>query len=474
MGAEYRPIVALRILVLDPNAREGEVIQQWLTPHGHCAVLKTTIPQALEEAVTHAFDIVILCWRLGSAQQLEVVKHLRRESPWTQIVIVCPSIDSMQATTDAIGSGDAELVMRPITRPQAEFIVRTAAGRLRLRRNTEAMRVTMDRRTPSSWVSGSPAAQQAIDLAKQLASSRASVLLCGEPGTGKRCLGRMIHDWSPRADGPFVAMHCRTESPDLFEAELFGGGDSPSGTSAELSGFVALCEHGTLLLEEVGLLPKSLQPRLLQLLRSQEYERRGDWRMRQADVRIIATSSIDLAEVVKRGLLCPELMATLESIRIDLPPLRERREDIIPLANAYLKFYAHEADRKAGTLAPEAMDALQEYSWPGNLRELHNVMERAVISGESAVIGLGHLPLDLRSAPAVVAGTVATSVASGVDTTRVAAARRADVVVADARTHLVGPRHNRRHLRPKKADHAPDPNWRDDSGPRNREAQTAA
>jgi NtrC-family two-component system response regulator AlgB len=241
---------------------------------------------------------------------------------------------------------------------------------------------------------------RAIELARQVANSQATILIRGEIGTGKGRLARAIHAWSTRADAPFVTALCQTTATDVLDAELFGLSLKDRQDSVNDSpGWVEFCENGTLHLEEIGETPPSLQPKLLRLLRDREYERHNDFKMRQTSVRVVATTSTDLESSVRRGRFRADLMLTLDVIKIDLPPLRQRVEDIALLATRYLAHFSRESHRTIGGFTSAAMDALQKHSWPGNVRELRNVIERAVLVCKADELGIEHLPTNLLNSP---------------------------------------------------------------------------
>jgi NtrC-family two-component system response regulator AlgB len=247
----------------------------------------------------------------------------------------------------------------------------------------------------ADFPTASAAMQRQLNLARQVAPSSATVLICGEPGTGKGRLARAIHAWSGRASSPLAVVACESSDPDALEAELFGTSPSAGVLGPDRPGRITFAESGTLLLEEVGQTPPSLQPRMLRLVSQKEYERMGDFRTRRANVRFIATSSFDLQEAAKRRRLRPELLLALEVVRIDLPPLRERPEDVKLLAGRYLAHFARENHRSITGISPEAMHALRKHGWPGNTRELRNVMERAVLLCDGELVGPRHLPPNL-------------------------------------------------------------------------------
>ena len=222
--------------------------------------------------------------------------------------------------------------------------------------------------------------QCAISLARQVAPTAATVLIRGESGTGKGVLARAIHAWSERAEKPFAVISCPSLSPQLLESELFGHTKGAfTGAVRDNPGRIAASEGGTLLLDEIADLPAALQPKLLRFVQDREYERVGDHVTRQSDVRVIAATNVKLEEAVAQGKFREDLLYRINVIQIELPPLRERTEDIPALAGKLLSHFAVQNRSPATRFSPAALEALSRYAWPGNVRELRNVIERGSI-----------------------------------------------------------------------------------------------
>jgi NtrC-family two-component system response regulator AlgB len=242
--------------------------------------------------------------------------------------------------------------------------------------------------------------RQALDVAFQVAASEATVLLRGESGTGKGVLARAIHARSGRAAGPFVTVHCPSLSAELLESELFGHVKGAfTGAVQDTEGKVAAAGGGTLFLDEVGDLPQAVQPKLLRLLQDRSYERVGETRSRQADVRIVAATNRDLAAEAAAGRFREDLLYRLNVIEVELPPLRQRPRDLQPLAEHLLHFFARQAGKPVARFSPQALATLARHGWPGNVRELRNAVERGVILAAGDEIDVAQLPVQLSSPP---------------------------------------------------------------------------
>jgi two-component system, NtrC family, response regulator AlgB len=348
---------------------------------------------ALEREV---FDVCFLDLRLGDESGLDLLPQLKTAAPWMRIV-VATAHSSVDSAVVAMRAGAHDYLMKPCSPDQLRFaaVKQTQARRLEMRLEE----LETERQDIGDFEVGSkvPAMAQVLEEARRVADTDASVLILGESGTGKGVLARALHQWSPRRRGQLVTINCPSLSAELLESELFGHTRGAfTGATESTQGRVAQADGGTLFLDEIGDFPVGLQPKLLRFLQDKEYERIGDASTRRADVRIVAATNRDLDKMVADGRFRQDLLYRLNVITLRMPPLRERAEDIIAIAERCLLTFAKSYGRPARGLSDGAKSALRAYPWPGNVRELRNVIERAVILAKDAELK----PSDLSTEPA--------------------------------------------------------------------------
>jgi NtrC-family two-component system response regulator AlgB len=312
-------------------------------------------------------------------------------APWTRVVVVT-ALNDVSVAISAIRAGAADFLTKPCS---PDELIHTVAQQLQAVCLEQRIAQLESDRDDSSWVpqTVSPVFRATLDMARRVAATDASVLILGENGTGKTQLARAMHRWSRRAKAVFATVSCPSLSAELLASELFGHVRGAfTGATENRQGRVQIAEGGTLFLDEIGDMPLSLQPKMLRFLQDREYERVGDPNTRTANVRIITATNQDLDAMVADGRFREDLLYRLNVVTLTLPPLRERREDIVPLAESELLALAKRYDRPARRFSPAALSAMNTYAWPGNLRELHNAVERAVIISGADVIGPEHLP----------------------------------------------------------------------------------
>lgn len=389
-------IRGLNILIVDDEVNIRRTMAFCLESEGHAVTGAGTGGAAVEAADRRVFDLIFLDLRLEGENGLDLIPQLLTAAPTARIVVVT-AYASIESAVVAIRGGAYDFLAKPFDPEQIRLIARQVAALRALEHEVTALRGDLDRVLPElDFHSACPAMQRAVEMARHVAAADATILLGGESGTGKTVLARAIHGWSPRAGKPFAVVSCASLNPELLESELFGHVQGAyTGAIRDNPGRIAACEGGTLLMDEVGDLPPPIQPKLLRFLQDREYERVGQSVTRHADVRIIAASGVDLKQAVAEGRFREDLYYRLHVIPIWLPPLRERREDIPAVAERLLAMFNHANRKRIEGFSPDALATLQNYGWPGNLRELRNVVERAVILCRGNRLGIEHLPEEL-------------------------------------------------------------------------------
>jgi NtrC-family two-component system response regulator AlgB len=390
---EQNPAMPLNILVVDDEANIRKTLSVCLETEGHKVIAVSNFQDALAEATQRSFELAFVDLRLGTEDGLDLIPALLATTPWLKIIVITVYA-SIDTAVEAMRRGATDYIPKPFTPAQIKLAVQKVFEMRTLEQRIATLQEDLGRAHPEiDFSSANPAMQRVVNLARQAASADATILLRGESGTGKTVLARAIHSWSHRAAKPISVVSCPTFPSELLESELFGHAKGAfTGAVRDHPGRIAACEGGTLFLDEISDLPLSLQPKLLRFVQDKEYERVGDCLARKADVRIIAATNINLETAVREGRFREDLFYRLAVIQIEIPPLRERPEDVAVLAERLLVFYGRSNHRTFLGFTPEALRSLCRYQWPGNVRELSNAIERAAILCRADRVGIENLP----------------------------------------------------------------------------------
>jgi NtrC-family two-component system response regulator AlgB len=384
---EQAPKTSLRILVIDDEKNIRATLSLCLEQLACQVTAVSSAEAALNALARQPYDLAFLDVRLGDSSGLDLIAKLLADCP-NLLVVVITAYATIDSAVEAIKRGAADYLPKPFTPAQIHHVVDRSVKQRDLKRQVIDLEGRLREAAPESDLeSDSPKIHTILEIAAKASTSDAPVLLRGESGTGKSVLARRIHSLSSRSRRAFVVVNCPTLSEELLTSELFGHAKGAfTGAVRDQPGRVEAAEGGTLFLDEIGDISPSLQAKLLRFLEEKEFERLGENKTRRADVRTIAATNRDLDDLVRKGLFREDLLYRLNVIDLQLPPLRERPEDILQLARRFLVFFAKSARRQPQQLSKAAEDALQSYGWPGNIRELRNTIERAAILWPAQII----------------------------------------------------------------------------------------
>ncbi|MEW5982923.1 MAG: sigma-54 dependent transcriptional regulator [Acidobacteriota bacterium] len=384
------------VLVVDDEAAQRTVLAGFLRKRGLEAVPAANAEEAVGIAAARIVDLVLTDLKMPGKDGLALLDSLRAINPEIP-VIVMTAFGTVATAVEAMKRGAADYLTKPIDLDELEVLVtRTLERRALVSENRNLREQLASRHRLAGLETSNARMAEAINTAGRAAASRATILVRGESGTGKEVLARAIHYASPRAAGPLVAVNVGALPETLVESELFGHDRGAfTGANRERRGRFELAEGGTLFLDEIGDLPKSAQVKLLRVLQEQTFERLGGSRTIKADVRMIAATNRDLQEMVRSGEFREDLFYRLNVVCVELPPLRERREDIPVLIDVFVRRFARETSVAVEGLSREAMDLLLKYDYPGNVRELENLIHRAIVLARGSVLGTSDFPIHL-------------------------------------------------------------------------------
>jgi two-component system response regulator PilR (NtrC family) len=389
-----------RLLVVDDERSMREMLEIFLSGQGHEVELAAEVPAAVRVFGERAHDLVLTDLKLGRASGFEVLRSVKQQSPQTEVIIMT-AFGTTEGAIQAMKLGAYGYLTKPFKVDELQVVVQKALEKRALTRDNVLLREQLAGRGRFEGLVGRSAAMEAVyALIEKVAPARTTVLITGESGTGKELVARALHGKSGRAQGPFVPVNCGAIPEGLIESELFGHVKGAfTGAQEANPGLFTAAAGGTLFLDEIGELPTALQVKLLRAIQERRIRPVGGQADVELDVRLVAATNRDLPEEVRAGRFREDLYYRLNVVQIRVPPLRQRREDVLPLAEHFLRRFGAEHGRGTLRLSREALRSLDEYDFHGNVRELENVIERAVTLSSGDEVAVDALPDSLRMSP---------------------------------------------------------------------------
>jgi two-component system NtrC family response regulator len=385
------------ILVVDDEPVQREMIGGFLKKQGFEVIAADSAERALELFRQDAFDLVLTDQKMADMSGLELLQAVHTINAETPVILIT-AFGTIEAAVAALKQGAIDYLTKPLNLDELLYRIRQVSDRYRIiNENRELREALQDRHRIEGIIGESGSMLEVLSIVRRVAPSEATVLIRGESGTGKELIAKAIHFGSPRARGPLVKVNCAALPEALLESELFGHEKGAfTGALTSRQGRFELANGGTIFLDEIGDLPLHLQAKLLRVLQEREFEKVGSSRPVRVNVRIMAASHRPLEDLIKAGQLREDLYYRLNVVTICIPPLRERRSDVALLLDHFLRQYAEKNGKTIRGLTPEGRDILLRYDYPGNVRELENIIERAVVLTRDDVIGSGDLPLTVQ------------------------------------------------------------------------------
>ncbi len=381
------------ILIVDDEDAQRNILKGYLEKKGYKIYSASSGNDGIKAVRNNLIDIVLSDFKMPDKTGLEVLEEVKKINPEISFVILT-AYGTIENAVKAMRLGAFDYISKPVDLDELDLMIERIIENKNLKSEIQLLKSQLKEKFKiDSFISHSPRMEEVLSLASRAADSKATVLITGESGTGKEVLAKSIHYVSPRKDKPFIAVNIPALPETLLESELFGH-EKGAFTGAEKSkkGRFELAESGTIFLDEIGDIPINLQVKLLRVLQEHQIERLGSTESIDIDVRIIAASHQNLEQKIKDGTFREDLYYRLNIVSLNIPPLRERKEDILPLIDYFIDKYAKENNREKLDLSNEAVDSLIKFNFPGNVRELENIIERAVVLCRTKVITLEDLP----------------------------------------------------------------------------------
>ncbi len=386
----------LNILVVEDGETQREMLTEFLASEGHTVAGAEDGDRAIRQVRDGHFDLLLLDYKMPGMNGIDVLREIKKLNPQISVVMMT-AYGTIETAVDAMKLGAVDYISKPIDLDELLALIGRIAERQTLIRENEILRRKLWKKELSTGqlIYKDPAMESIVNMAGRVASSRATVLIQGESGTGKEVFARLIHATSPRSGRPMIVVNCGAIPETLLESELFGHEKGAfTGATARRIGRFEEADGGTLFLDEIGELSPPVQVKLLRFLQEREFQRLGGNQTIRADVRIISATNRNLEERVQEGAFREDLFYRLNVVSMTVPPLRDRRGDIPLLIEYFTQKFSAENEKEITGLSNEAMDTLLKYDYPGNVRELENIIERAVVIARDRVISLRDLPFE--------------------------------------------------------------------------------
>ncbi len=384
------------ILIVDDESTQRDILSGYLKKKEFKIFSASSGNEAITIVKNNLIDIVLSDYKMPDKTGLEVLEELKQLNPEISFVMIT-AYGTVENAVKAMRLGAFDYISKPVDLDELDLLLERIIENKNLKSENRQLKDQLkEKHSISSIITNSPKMEEVISIASRVADSKATVLITGENGTGKEVLAKAIHFISPRGDNPFVAVNIPALTESILESELFGH-EKGSFTGADKlkKGRFELADKGTIFLDEIGDIPLSTQVKLLRVLQEHQIERVGGTESINIDVRIIAATNQDLEKKIKEGLFREDLYYRLNIVAIKIPPLRERKEDILPLLEYFIKKYCNENGKEDINISKETVDLLMKYNYPGNVRELENIVERAVVLARGNTITVKDIPMNV-------------------------------------------------------------------------------
>jgi len=393
-------MLSLSVIVIDDDATQRKILSGYLSKIGCKVTGCESGDRCIETIKKYYVDVVITDFRMPRMNGLEVLQKVKEINPEIQVILMT-AYGTVEDAVEAMKNGAWDYLSKPVDLDELELKLRKVSEHNQLIRENQLLKTQLQSESLSTdIIYKSKSIGEVVNMVARISDSQAAVLIQGESGTGKEMIAKAIHRASPRKDKPFVAVNCAAIPEPLFESELFGHEKGAfTGAHERMKGRFEIAAGGTLFLDEVADIPPAFQVKLLRIIQEKEFHRLGSSQLLKSDVRILSATNKDMQQMIDDGLFRTDLFFRLNVIPITIPPLRERREDITELVYHFIEKHARINRREVTGISTEAMDWLLKYDYPGNVRELENIIERAVILARNEIITTEDLPLPQHSKP---------------------------------------------------------------------------